>query len=282
MNIDKRQVQRNFDHSAITYDQYAMIQKEIATELMVNIKSTGRRFKNILEVGCGTGFLTELLAREYPQAHILALDIAPEMIKVAQAKLGHFHQITYLAADGENLQLGETGHFDLIVSNLVFQWFAAYGQPFARYSQALQTGGDFLFSTLGEGTFLELYACLAQLTWPEVDRQPLCNPAPFISKEHLKAVMEQVGFQEIKVIEYTKQEYFPSSRAFLHALKKTGAHSYLTGRLGSKGVGPGIFKVINQYDSRFQTNNGVPATYHCLFGSGRKGEETAKSSQEVT
>ncbi len=74
--VNKAQVQKNFSQNAVTYDQYAVVQKEMAWKLLLKIRRTGQCFQNILEIGCGTGFLTELLAREYPLAQITATDIA--------------------------------------------------------------------------------------------------------------------------------------------------------------------------------------------------------------
>ncbi|MBS3975599.1 MAG: hypothetical protein KGZ75_02555 [Syntrophomonadaceae bacterium] len=60
-------------------------------------------------------------------------------------------------------------------------------------------------------------------------------------------------------------------RDFLRSLKKTGADSYLMDSLAkTQGLGPEIFKLIKEYDSRFRSNQGVYASYHCLYGYGRK------------
>jgi len=255
MAVNVRQVQRNFGRYAGSYDQYAVIQRETAAELMMLIARSGRSYRRILEIGCGTGFLTALLAREYPQARIVALDIAPEMIREARVKLSGLNKISYLVADGENPQL--EGTFDLIVSNMVFQWFTGYLGPLTHYHRALEKGGDLIFCTLGEGTFVELYTCLGL-------------PTPFISLTTLQKVMNEAGFQENTVNCSVKTEYFPSSRLFFRALKRIGAHNYLMGGSGFRGLGNGIFKVIDLYDLKFRDRCGVPATYHCLFVSGRK------------
>lgn len=278
MTINKAQVQKNFSQNAITYDQYAVVQKEMARELLLKIRSTGRYFRNILEIGCGTGFLTELLAREYPLAQITATDIAPEMIVVAREKLAVFSNINYFVADGENLMVDNVSFdpsFDLIVSNAVFQWFTDYTAAFTQYHAYLEPGGYLIFSTLGAGTFKELYVCLK-------DGQKGKSPCklgdhiihnkrePFIENKHLQKVMFNAGFQFAGVEEVTKMEYFNSSRYFLRALKMIGAHNYLTEELAVQGLGSGIFSLIKSYDAMFLDERGVPATYQCLFGWGRR------------
>ena len=53
---------------------------------------------SVLDVGCGPGLLLSTLADQYPQLRLAGLDIAPEMIKVAQGRLG----------DRADIRLGES------------------------------------------------------------------------------------------------------------------------------------------------------------------------------
>lgn len=278
MTINKAQVQKNFSQHAITYDQYAVVQKEMARDLLLKIKRTGKYFRKILEIGCGTGFLTELLAREYPLAQITATDIAPEMIVVAREKLAVFSNINYFVADGENLRADNVSFdpsFDLIVSNAVFQWFTDYTATFTQYHTYLGPGGYLIFSTLGAGTFKELYVCLED---GQKDKSP-CKLGDhkihkkrevFIENKHLQKVIVNAGFQFAGVEEVTRLEYFDSCRYFLRALKMIGANNNLTEELAVQGLGAGIFSLIKSYDAMFLDERGVPATYHCLFGWGRR------------
>lgn len=263
-DVNKVQIQKNFGQNAITYDQYAVVQKEMAGRLLAKIQGTGRHFQRILEIGCGTGFLTELLAREYPKALITALDIAPQMIAVAREKLNGFNKINYFVADGENLQKSDTvslnkSSFDLIVSNAVFQWFAKSEVTFAHYQSLLDDGGYMIFSTFGEGTFKELYCCLGN------------KRNPFLNSQDLEKILANSGFQSVSIEEVSQQEYFDSCRNFLRSLKKVGAHNYLAEELAGQGLGSGIFSLIDQYNALFSSEQGVPATYQCLFGVGQKG-----------
>jgi Trans-aconitate methyltransferase len=273
--VNKLQVQENFGKYAVTYDQYAVIQKEMARELLEVIRRTGRCFQNILEIGCGTGFLTELLAGEYPEAQITATDIAPEMVTVAKEKLAIFPNISYFTADGENLSkqesLRSSRQFDLIVSNAVFQWFTDYERTFAQFYSYLEHKGYLIFSTLGSGTFKELYLCLKE-SWEDIlceqAKQESAKKEPFIKNKYLEKFLTSTGFQNIGFEETTKQEYFKSCRDFLKSLKMIGAHNYLSNELSVKGLGSGIFPLIKNYDTRFSGEKGVPATYQCLYAWG--------------
>ncbi|KJR48868.1 hypothetical protein UF75_0755 [Desulfosporosinus sp. I2] len=68
MMVDKVQVQKKFGQSAATYDDYAIVQKEMARELLAKIKSTGRCFQTILEIGCGTGFFYRTPCQRIPKS----------------------------------------------------------------------------------------------------------------------------------------------------------------------------------------------------------------------
>ena len=279
MMVNKLQVQKNFGLSAATYDDYAIVQREMAKELLAKVKSTGRCFQTVLEIGCGTGFFTELLAREYPKALITTIDIAPEMIDLAKEKLSGFANISYLIADGEKLPIGnealDTPSFDLIVSNVVFQWFTDYVKSFAQYYALLNAGGYLIFSTLGAGTFKELYSCLNNSSRVKTQHELSCceghaNREPFIERKCLQEYLIKTGFKFVGVEEVAKQEYFNSCREFLRALKKIGANNYLAGERSDQRMGSGIFSLIKNYDSRFSDDQGVFATYQCLYGSGQK------------
>lgn len=59
--------------------------------------------RNILEVGCGTGYVTKRLARIYPQAQITAIDIAPAILEVARERLVDVSNVTLAEQDVETI-----------------------------------------------------------------------------------------------------------------------------------------------------------------------------------
>ena len=56
-------------------------------------------FHDVLDCGCGTGPMIELLHEKYPDKHYVGLDLTPEMIHVAQAK--NLSNTEFLVGDSE-------------------------------------------------------------------------------------------------------------------------------------------------------------------------------------
>ncbi|GAA3329015.1 hypothetical protein GCM10020331_075330 [Ectobacillus funiculus] len=65
-----------------------MFKKTMAKQLIDSLpQHLVERQINILEIGCGSGYLTQLLCKAFPKARILAIDLAPGMIDVAQERI---------------------------------------------------------------------------------------------------------------------------------------------------------------------------------------------------
>ncbi len=102
----------------------------------------------VLDFGCGTGLLTEKLARHC--GHIVAVDISAGMINVLQRKVvdKHIDNITPLvtaidsAAINENPELSEK--FDLVVASSVCSFLPDYDATLRDLSSALKPGGLFV------------------------------------------------------------------------------------------------------------------------------------------
>lgn len=62
------------------------------------VGSTGAR--SVLDFACGTGRITEVLARELPDAAVVGVDVAESMLEVARSRVP---EATFLCADGREL-----------------------------------------------------------------------------------------------------------------------------------------------------------------------------------
>lgn len=95
----------------------------------------------VLDAGCGTGRLTELLLRALPRGRVVGLDISRNMVKHAQESLcGQLgQQANFVAAD--LLALPFFGTFDGIFSTASFHWVRDHDALFRSLFAALRPGG---------------------------------------------------------------------------------------------------------------------------------------------
>ena len=147
----KGRVRENFSKGAQSYDTHSDIQDYCAKKLLNLICEN--EFFNILDIGCGTGTYTKLLAHNFPKARVKAMDLSEEMVDIAKRKL-EGARVDVFQADAEELSIKE--EFDLITSNAAFQWFSNLEKSIERYSKLLSGNGIMLFSIFGPKTFLEL------------------------------------------------------------------------------------------------------------------------------
>ena len=204
-------IKNNFSRYAHLYDKYSSIQEKIAAELIENIRLNG--WRNILELGCGTGNFTRLLRNKFKQAKLKAVDISQEMVAVCRRKLPE-KQLEFIIADAEELELDE--YFDLVTSNATFQWFLDLEGALAKYAGCLRKGGVILFSTFGPQTFCQLDWVLRSLF------KDAAVPASFFaSREKLEGILRK-NFSTSKVVEKIYQENFSCLRDLLLNIKYSG------------------------------------------------------------
>ncbi len=150
MRTNKEVVKQNFSRSATTYDRYADLHEQIIAKLFSNLAGD---YKRILDIGSGTGTLVNMLAKKYPEAEAVGVDIAPGMVNFAASKVKQ-KNARFLAGDGEFLPF-KNKEFDLVVSSASLQWMDAQ-KVFAEAARVLRPGGEFHFSTFGPRTLCEL------------------------------------------------------------------------------------------------------------------------------
>jgi malonyl-CoA O-methyltransferase len=152
MNGERKQrISDAFGAAADQYDEHAGPQR-LAAALVADLAQRQRPggVERILEIGCGTGFLTRDIQARWPGAELVVTDIAPAMLDKAAA--GGLVAGTFLAMDGEQPAF-EGPWFDLILSSLAFQWFDDLEVACRRLAGLLRPGGSLIFSTMGERSF---------------------------------------------------------------------------------------------------------------------------------
>ena len=143
-------LKKRFQKSIVSYNENAFIQKSMA-ETLVNILP-GKDYDAILEIGCGSGFLTYQCSQKLNYKHYTANDIVAECGNI----ITKFDKnIQFLSGNIEKVEL-ESTKYNLIISNAVFQWL---DNPFAvieNLQAHLSNGGILAFSSFGCKNFYEI------------------------------------------------------------------------------------------------------------------------------
>ena len=94
--------------------------------------------ETVVDVGCGSGELTQTLARRWPGAMVRGIDSSPEMIERASAG----GPVAFSLGHAETFQA--TG-VDVLVSNAALQWVPTHRELIERWASQLSPGGWLAF-----------------------------------------------------------------------------------------------------------------------------------------
>lgn len=201
--------------AAHDYDAHARVQARSAQALALRAAALDLPASpHVLEIGCGTGFLTAALIERDLGADLLVTDLSPAMVERARARVGDAPGRVFAVLDGECGQRPHGAAFDLIVSNLTFQWFEDLPAAVSRLVTWLAPGGHLLFTTLADGTFAEWRAAHSA-----EGLVPGTPPFPSLAALGTIAPMHKAAEPELQI----QVERHASARDFLASLKAIGA-----------------------------------------------------------
>ena len=108
-------------------------------------------FQDLLDVGCGTGPMIELLVKEFPDGNYTGIDLTPRMIEVAQAKkLPH---TKFLVGDSENLPFKENT-FDVVICTNSFHHYPNPQAFLDGVARVLKDGGRLVLRDYTSNRFM--------------------------------------------------------------------------------------------------------------------------------
>ena len=82
--INKQAARRAFSRAASSYDESAVLQREIAGRMLDRLDYIKLQPRTILDAGAGTGEATAALMKRYPKSRVIALDFALPMLLQAR------------------------------------------------------------------------------------------------------------------------------------------------------------------------------------------------------
>ena len=269
LRLDRGRLRAAFDRASAGYEAAAGLQARVATELLERLVAFEFAPRVVLDLGCGTGRVTRELKRRYPRALVIALDLAPGMLREARGNQMLWRRFARLNADALRLPLAGSS-VDLVFSSLVLQWCEPLEQALAEVRRVLKPGGFFAFSTLGPDTLKELRAA-----WAEADG--LTHVNRFLDVHDVGARCAGSGLTE-PVLDVDRIELgYPDTLTLMRDLKAIGAHNVTAGRPRSL-IGRARLKRMSEAYEAFRRGPVLPATYEVIYGASWGASEAARAA----
>ncbi|MDO9633360.1 MAG: methyltransferase domain-containing protein [Humidesulfovibrio sp.] len=208
-------VAQSFGRRARDYTRHAQLQQHSARTLAAFLHEHGGLPAGpLVEIGCGTGLLTELLHE--PGRPYLATDLSPEMLEQCRTRLGDQRQgLSFAVLDGQTAAFAAppAAPPTAIVSNLTCQWFADPVEGLARLARQTPL---LAFSVPLAGSFPEWEAAFADL-----GRSSGLLPLP--DEKDILAALADLSPQRLVHEVEERPQHFPSAKAFADSFRLIGA-----------------------------------------------------------
>lgn len=242
MTHDHTDTARRFARHFATYADEAVVQRRTAEALVAALRAETPRaaFPRVVELGCGTGFLTRAFLRAFACEALDLFDLAAP----CAAYFSDLPHAAFRCADLETLEA--LPRADLVLSASCLQWLCDPARLFRVVADALPPGGLFAAATFADGNLAELERC---------GGRPLACPAAGA----WRAMLAASGFSVRRFEARTARLSFPSALDALRHLKRTGV---LTPALGGYRE---TRRFLARYEALRDAWGAVPLTYAPVF-----------------
>ena len=268
----KLDVQRSFGNAATTYDEHAFLQREIVNRLFDRLDYIKLEPKRVLDLGSGTGYVSDKCRARFPKAELIAIDLALPMLQVAKQRLpqtpalarllGRSPSQHFICGDAEKLPFANES-IDAVISSATLQWCDSELVT-KEVSRVLKPNGLFMFTTFGPDTLKEL-----RTAFRAVDDTPHINE--FVDMHDLGDMLVAAGFADPVMDQETITLTYADLKSMLRELKGIGAHNVLPDR--ARGLmGKSQWQNLTNAYENFRIDARLPASYEVVYGHAWKPE----------
>ena len=252
--VDKTSVAESFRASSATYEENAVVQKIVSQQLLDMLMGLEiNSYRNALEIGCCTGFLTAALVEKITLETLYLNDLVKEFCLLTEKRVrDRVDNTVILPGDIEKVSFPENLH--LVISSSTLQWVLDLAGLLQNLRKSLAFEGVCAFSMFGPGTMGEIGALTGRcLRYLGIDR--------------IEAMVLGAGLEVVELYDESHTLYFPSVRSVLRHIRATGV-----GGLGQKErwTRSRLKEFEHEYVRQFGTPEGLPVTYNSTYLIARK------------
>jgi malonyl-CoA O-methyltransferase len=256
--LDRGRLRASFDRASAGYESAAGLQARVAAELLERLAVFALEPRVVLDLGAGTGRVTRELKRRYRRALVIALDLAPGMLREARRHQQWWRRFERVCADALRLPLADAS-VDVVFSSLMLQWCEPLETALAECRRVLKPDGFFAFSTLGPDTLHEL-----RDAWASADGYNHVNH--FVEVHEVGDAVVRAGLME-PVLDVDRIEVgYPDALSLMRDLKTLGAHNVTAGRPRALAGRSRLKQMQDAYEA-LRRDDRLPATYEVIYGA---------------
>ncbi len=178
---------------ARTYDVSSEPQQAWASDVLARVDGIAAD-ATVLDVGCGTGRVTEALLALVPRGRVLALDASADMVALARERLGD--RATVWCQDVLDLDLEKP--VDAVVSTAAMHWVTDHDRLWARLARALRPAGVLEIQCGGQGNIDRVREAIEVVARDVAPELVGWSPWVFAGPEETERRLQRAGFASIR------------------------------------------------------------------------------------
>lgn len=182
----------------------------------------------VVDAGCGTGRVTELLLRHLPEGQVLAVDASGAMVEAARERFAGDSRVRVERQDLLRLEVEEP--VDVIFSTATFHWIKDHERLFGRLARALKPGGRLAAQCGGEGNIARTLAVTERVMAEDRFAQAFVGWEEgwnFAAPGATRARLEAAGFGEVETWLHEEPTPFGSVEELARFLKTVVLRQHL-------------------------------------------------------
>ncbi|MGE5763446.1 MAG: class I SAM-dependent methyltransferase, partial [Mycobacterium leprae] len=178
---------------ARTYDRSHEVQRAWAAEVLTRLADIAPD-ATVMDVGCGTGRVTEALLALVPRGRVLAFDASAEMVRLARRRLGGRARVW--CQDVLDVDLDEP--VDAIVSTAALHWVDDHDRLWARLAAVLRPGGRIEVQCGGAGNVARVREVIDAVSRELAPELVGWSPWVFATPTETERRLRHAGFAAIR------------------------------------------------------------------------------------
>jgi trans-aconitate 2-methyltransferase len=202
------------DWNAAAYHRVSGPQTAWGVEVLDRLHLTGE--ETVLDVGCGPGAVTRVLAERLPRGKVLALDASVDMLALAARELAAFGpRVQLLRATLPDLPVPSS--VDAIVSTATLHWVLDHPALFRAFRRVLRPGGQLELQCGGVGNLHRFYARAFELAASRDYRDAFAgwtDPWHFPGPEETGERLQAADLVEVRTWLEQRPVRYPDAAAF--------------------------------------------------------------------